>query len=333
MRILNFFRRTNKWLDGADFLIKSAFGVSIVAFVILLPFGINNFIQNRLISGVLVVSISLLCLYNAWLGWRGKYSLALNFFVIAPAITLGCANAVLTLGVVGSFWSYLAIFAVYFTLPLDKAKYASGVLVLSLAFTAWFSLDFDVYVRFTAVLLGVSFFIYISTKEIADYQNRLRKQLITDPLTGALNRVSLVKNLNIAIDQHHLDNSLSTLCILDVDHFKSINDTYGHDVGDEVLVKLSQFLLSIIGTNDKLFRLGGEEFLILMSESELSRAQHQAEMIRVDVEKLPLIANHPVTISIGVTEVASILGWKEWMKASDDKLYMAKRNGRNRVIV
>ncbi|MBO1254358.1 GGDEF domain-containing protein [Alteromonas sp. 5E99-2] len=333
MSILNFFRKTNKWLDGADFLIKSAFGVSIVAFVILLPFGINNFIQSRLISGVLVVSIALLCLYNAWLGWRGKYSFPLNFFVIAPAITLGCANAVLTLGVVGSFWSYLAIFAVYFTLPLDKAKYASVAVFLSLAFAAWFSLDFDVYTRFTAVLLGVSFFIYISTREIAGYQNRLRKQLVTDPLTGTFNRVTLAERLDMAIEEYGSARTDAALCLLDVDHFKSINDSYGHDIGDEVLIKLSQFLMSVIGDQNKLFRVGGEEFLILMPGIELENGHRAAEDIRAGVEQLSLIPNHSVTVSIGVTEVASVLGWKEWMKASDEKLYMAKRNGRNLVVV
>ncbi|WP_371194759.1 GGDEF domain-containing protein [Glaciecola sp. SC05] len=306
--------------------------MSIVSFTVLIPFGINNFIQGRLIGGVLTLSVASLFIYNAWLGWRGKYSLALNLFGVIPSISLASVNALLTLGVIGSFWAYLSAFSIYFILPLQPAKYANVAFLLAVISAAWFSLEPDVFLRFSATLTAVCFFIYISTRETTKAQAQLKKQSITDSLTGAYNRVQLSQSLKDAMANFKLHGIKSTLCVIDIDHFKSINDTYGHDVGDMVLIELAKFLHDNISSKDTLFRIGGEEFLILMTNTEAYEGERTAEAIRAVVEDLPLIEDRPITISVGVTELGHGYGWKEWMKLSDEKLYSAKQSGRNRVV-
>lgn len=304
-----------------------------MSFAILIPFGINNFIQGRIIGGILALGVACLFIFNAWLGWRGKYSLALNLFGVIPSISLASVNALLTLGVMGSFWSYLSAFSIYFILPLHPAKYANVFFLIAVISAAYISLEPDIFLRFAATLIAVCFFIFISTRETAKAQELLKKQSITDPLTGTYNRAQLQQSLQEAIENHDKQGIKSCVCVIDIDHFKSINDNYGHDVGDKVLIGLATFLTSKISSKDTLFRIGGEEFLILMNQTDAVESKKTSEAIRAVVEDLSLIKERPVTISIGVTEVKSNYSWKEWMKESDEKLYLAKAKGRNQVVM
>lgn len=330
--MFSFFLKANSGIVESDFLVKSAFGVSIASFFILLPFGINNFIQGRILDGVITIGVTIVFAINAYFGWRGRYALYLNLYGVVPAFTLGAANAIINLQVVGSYWSYLCAYAIYFILPFQYAKYMNALFLLAVISAAWFSLDSSVFVRFSVVLIGTSIFIFISNREITKTQDTLEKQAFTDSLTGIFNRVQMPSKLEETIIKNREEGIKSTICIVDIDNFKRINDTYGHDAGDKVLVDLSSCILSIISNTDTLFRIGGEEFLILMNNTNGQEGSKAADLVRAAVEQLPILNNHQVTISVGVTEVQADYNWKEWMKLTDDKLYLAKRNGRNQVV-
>lgn len=331
--MFTFFKRTNTYLGEADFFIKSAFGVSVVSCLILLPFGINNFAQGRTLGGVITIFVSILFAFNAFACWRGRYALYLNLYVIVPAFTLGAVNAITTLKIVGSYWSYLCVFAIYFILPYKYTKYANAAFLVAVISAAWFSLDTSVFLRFSVVLVGASLAISISNREITKAQTLLKKQAVTDVLTGTFNRVQLPESLESAIHEFKSNSVKSTLCIIDIDHFKDINDNYGHDAGDNVLIALAAVIPSVISGKDLLFRIGGEEFLILMNNTNVNESRKTAEALRAVVKELPLLDNHEVTISIGITEVKVDYDWRKWMKHSDEKLYIAKRNGRDQVVI
>lgn len=331
--MFTFLKKTNTRISESDFLVKSAFGVSIVAFFILLPFGINNFSQSRTLGGVITLCVCMLFAINAFVGWRGRYSLYLNLYGVVPAFTLGASNALLTLQVIGSYWSYLCVFAIYFILPFKYTKYANVVFLIAVITAAWLSLEHAVFIRFSVVLVGASIFIYISKRETTKAQVLLRTQAVTDALTGTFNRVQMPDNLEEAILNCKENGVKATLCIVDIDHFKAINDNYGHDAGDKVLVGLTASIQEVISPKDILFRIGGEEFLILMNNTALTEGSKTANTLRSTVENLSLLDNHKVTISIGVTEVKHDYSWKTWMKHSDEKLYIAKENGRNQVVI
>jgi diguanylate cyclase (GGDEF)-like protein len=119
---------------------------------------------------------------------------------------------------------------------------------------------------------------------------------------------------------------------MDIDLFKKINDELGHDIGDHVLVQLGRFLKSFFRETDKVFRTGGEEFLILVYNTNEENSANLAEKLRQAIENLSLVPDRKVTVSIGVSGINSEKDWKLWMKDCDNNLYEAKDNGRNRVV-
>ncbi len=159
---------------------------------------------------------------------------------------------------------------------------------------------------------------------------------IVDALTGLHNRRYLETHLSSALDQAaHMGRPLS-LMILDVDHFKSVNDTFGHDAGDEVLKGLAQRIRRVMRGADLVCRLGGEEFVIVMPDTSLAIAGKVAERVRaaVQVEQFTIDANGrsiPVTISIGLAERGSDANPDALLRRADKALYNSKTAGRNRV--
>jgi diguanylate cyclase (GGDEF)-like protein len=120
--------------------------------------------------------------------------------------------------------------------------------------------------------------------------------------------------------------------MLDIDDFKEINDKYGHQVGDSVLIALGEVLINSFRSSDMVFRIGGEEFLVLVHNTDEIESQEIAENLRMDIERLSLIPQHTITVSIGVSEIQPNIEWKEWVKLCDEKLYRAKSNGKNQVV-
>lgn len=163
-------------------------------------------------------------------------------------------------------------------------------------------------------------------------ETRLIELATRDKLTGAYNRHKwdeLIKDeLALANRGHHF-----SLILLDVDYFKKINDSYGHDVGDNVLKLLVNTLRKRLRETDMLFRVGGEEFAILLRDSNLEDARILAEQLRKKVEILDESGMPPFTISLGVTEYHDSDDQKSIVKRADILLYEAKGAGRNRVVV
>ncbi len=123
-----------------------------------------------------------------------------------------------------------------------------------------------------------------------------------------------------------------SLIIIDIDNFKLINDEFEHGQGDRVIKSVGKLLLKSFRSTDKIFRLGGEEFLILVLDTNIQKAYDIAEKFRADIESKSLIAEKRVTVSIGVSEVQKDQNWGQWMKHCDENLYRAKSKGRNIVV-
>ena len=159
---------------------------------------------------------------------------------------------------------------------------------------------------------------------------------VVDALTGLNNRRFLETHLSSALDHAaHMGRPLS-LMILDVDHFKLVNDTYGHDAGDEVLKGLAQRVRRVVRNADLVCRLGGEEFVIVMPDTPLLIAAKIAERVRsaVQSEMFQIDASGraiPVTISIGIAERADDANPDALLRRADKALYDSKSAGRNRV--
>jgi diguanylate cyclase (GGDEF)-like protein len=167
---------------------------------------------------------------------------------------------------------------------------------------------------------------------VTEQSRRLKDMAVKDAMTGAYNRRYLEIQLEQALDSWRRYQRLSSVLLIDIDFFKRINDRYGHAVGDTAIKSLVDVISSNIRSVDTLCRYGGEEFVILLSETGADNAQRVAEKLRSLVETsrvLPEGSN--MTISVGVCEVANADDLDHWLNLADGALYLAKHNGRNRV--
>jgi two-component system, cell cycle response regulator len=160
---------------------------------------------------------------------------------------------------------------------------------------------------------------------------------LTDELTGLYNRRYLLAHLDELIGRVHQDGINAAVLLFDIDHFKQVNDTRGHAAGDEVLRQLAARATNCVRSVDLVARLGGEEFVVVMPETDLAIAVAVAERLRAAIarEPFPLTATGeklPVTISVGVTGTAGADDRESLLKRADDALYAAKTGGRNRVV-
>lgn len=157
------------------------------------------------------------------------------------------------------------------------------------------------------------------------------REATTDRLTETLNRRGLepylAREMSLA-DRHHVPFSV---VLLDIDHFKSINDVYGHNVGDNVLRAVGEVIRKSARTSDLVGRWGGEEFLLLLPHTDLTHARLAADRIRSAVERARVLEARPVTLSAGVAEFAPADTAKSLVQRADKQLYAAKAAGRNRT--
>ena len=170
--------------------------------------------------------------------------------------------------------------------------------------------------------------------EIAALKREVESLLYTrDPLTGAINRIDMMPMLRELHELVKREAQVSCLAMMDLDHFKKINDEHGHPVGDKVLFIIASHILSNLRSYDKMFRFGGEEFLLSMQNTSLENCHQRIEKIRQDIAKLPIDIGHRdpvyITVSFGLTELRPDSAIEECIERADQALYDAKIQGRN----
>ncbi|RTQ14075.1 sensor domain-containing diguanylate cyclase [Enterobacter hormaechei] len=208
--------------------------------------------------------------------------------------------------------------------PLEKlaisttTKDADGALIYIKGIRAW-------YVE--AERLKNALFTHV--KMMMEKVNSLSDIATRDPLTGVNNRLGFsIKT------QEYKKNSGNSIIAIDIDFFKKINDGFGHDVGDDVLVSLAYVIISCCRSEDIVCRFGGEEFIVFLPHTSVIKAEFIAERIRSSVEKTVFTKNLRVTVSAGVaTQDTPIEGFDVILKNADVALYQAKVQGRNKVVV
>lgn len=159
---------------------------------------------------------------------------------------------------------------------------------------------------------------------------RYKELSYKDSLTGLYNRRYFSEMLDIDLKRAKRENSIVSLLFIDIDDFKSVNDTYGHKYGDYVLVKLAKILKTEIREADIISRWGGEEFVILLHDIDIKASSAVAERLRMVVEKQKF--NSQITISIGVAATDGSISLEKILYLADDALYKAKER-KNMVIV
>ena len=183
---------------------------------------------------------------------------------------------------------------------------------------------------------GGRMLIYSDVTDIVRNAKEMERLATTDGMTGIYNRRHFLTLAEREWDRARRYQRPISFLMIDIDYFKSVNDTFGHQMGDQLIVHLANLSHQCKRDSDVLARIGGEEFALLLPETDLTQANMVAERLRREVAVNPLIAKTfsiPATVSIGVAAAADDMSTlSQLMKAADQGLYEAKRAGRNRVM-
>ena len=303
---------------------SGAFGV--------LPFMVMRYMQGEWLAAIVDTIIVV------GLGGLGCYvyktrNVQFASIAISCVCMAGVVSTVYLIGPQQIYWAYPALMAVFYLvrprIAIILATATVAVLVPELIDAA------DTYATSTVLItiIVMSAFAFA----FALITNRQREQLMQlatkDPLTGAGNRRGLDGKLNDIVNSHKRMSTMASMLLLDLDHFKKVNDVHGHAVGDEILKRITEIINLRIRVTDGLYRIGGEEFVVVLEGQNVERAAHLSEQLRTLVEANELVPDQMVTISLGVAELRAEESANDWMHRADEALYRAKNSGRNNTQI
>ena len=229
------------------------------------------------------------------------------------------------------FWLYPVLVGVFFLIERREALIVSLLAVAGITpmiigrFDSFALISIMITVSVTCALA------YAFATITRGQRDELMKLATKDPLTGVGNRRALEQKLDEAIALRQRSDVCCSMLMLDLDHFKQVNDQHGHAKGDEILIKITELVGLRIRVTDSIFRIGGEEFVIVAEDLDLENAARLAEQLRTIVEAYELAPASTVTISLGVAQHRDGESGADWMSRADNALYMAKHSGRNRI--
>ena len=298
----------------------------------IVPFAVIRFTGGEMLVGlidlILIFGVSLIGLYGWWTRRVRLASMVLTLFFMTGLVII-----VHLLGAPLVYWAYPTMVAAFFLVKPREAMAINllvMVLLVPVLVPAMPTLQFII-VLVTLVLNNI--FAYVFASRMNEHRQHLSYLAERDPLTGIGNRRALNASLDDVIVRQHTKLVTASLVVLDIDHFKDVNDTYGHAVGDKILVRLTELINSKIRVTDDLYRYGGEEFVLVAMGASREGAQKLAEQLRMAVETSDLLPEWPVTISLGVAELKHGENFDDWLHRADAALYEAKQAGRNRVCL
>jgi diguanylate cyclase (GGDEF)-like protein len=297
-----------------------------------LPFAILRYRQGEWTAAIAdtIIVIGLLGL--------GAYVFRTRRVDIASiAISSFCvASSIATVYIVGPqqvYWAYPALMAVFYLVRPRIALPLAIITVAALLPKIAGHMDPKTTTTIVITIIVMSSF----ATAFSLLTNRQRQQLMQlatkDPLTGVGNRRGLDEKLADVVNNHKRNGMTASMLLLDLDHFKKVNDVHGHAVGDQILVRVTEILNLRIRVTDSLYRIGGEEFVVVLETQNADRATHLAEQLRFLIMANELVPEQPVTISLGVAELLPNETPNDWMQRADEALYRAKRGGRNTTSV
>ncbi len=276
-----------------------------------------------------------------------------------PLILLGCSASLLCAYILigdgpadGSAMLWIAIYPSTAILYLGL-RYGTAMFIVFYTFLLglfYTPLESIMTVTFTEsmqirlLMVCLASFVFVWFLEFARFKanlalhkaaHRIEQSSLTDTLTGLGNRRDFDRSLAWTMARSSRNNVQYSLAILDIDHFKRVNDTYGHAVGDQVLTHIASEVETQIRNADRMFRWGGEEFAIIMPATTMNKAMAGAERIRMHIERTPfLLGNEQIflTVSLGIYSGNESSDVAYPMHIADQCLYRAKSTGRNKVV-
>ncbi len=256
--------------------------------------------------------------------WRGR-----GFVLFIPVTILNVINVHPDYGI---YWAYVGVLSFFLALELKEACLGVCLFIIITLYFASLYYPSPIFIRIFATLILVGLFSFLLSFFIEQLLIKVNSLVIHDSLTNALNRHTFHTSIEGSLKAFFRYKTPVSLFIFDIDYFKKINDTHGHPIGDEVLIKISHLMKNRLRDSDLLFRYGGEEFAILLNHTNQQEAFKLSQELRVLVEKQDYNIGQTVTISGGVSQAQPLDQAHTWIDRCDKALYQAKSAGRNKVI-
>ncbi|PCM44278.1 GGDEF domain-containing protein [Marinobacter sp. ANT_B65] len=295
------------------------------------PFAALRFIQGNLVTGIVDVLV-LGCIVSgmayAWITGDTRRS----GFVLAIVVCCGSVAAGVA-GKAGFFWLYPCLMVSFFLVSPRGAVFVNLVAIAS-AMTMQdgaFQSSVHMWSFFsTTVMTSVCAYVFAFRNE--RHRESLQLLASVDPLTGVKNRRSMDEGLRSALMDARRTGRFYAVIMMDIDHFKKINDEHGHGIGDQVLLSLVSLIQQRIRKTDQLFRFGGEEFVLILSGVDCNGLKQIANDLQAHVRQQLRCGENAVTVSFGVARLHPDGTAEGWLKRADAALYEAKGSGRDQIV-
>jgi len=306
------------------------YGLSILAVACLLPFAVHDFLKGRTALACAILGVVIAFAADGW-AIRIRRKPPVPYVLLILPIGGAIALSISSQGVIGAFWCFPTVLFLFFVLPRRVAAVSSVALLLGGTAMVYRYVSPRVTVRFAASLILTIFIINVIQNVVRELQRRLVEQAITDPLTGAFNRRYMEERMAEALERGRRRPAPMSLLVIDIDHFKRVNDERGHAAGDVVLKGIVSLVRQRVRAVDLVFRMGGEEFVVLLPDTAEDAGFTMADKLRQSIAEATLLDGLVLTVSIGVGAAVAGDSVESWIKATDAALYAAKEAGRNRV--
>ena len=315
-----------------DFSLALIVTFGVITNLMILPFAVYRLLTGQTAAGLIDLLIVACITFGSVRAYITRRTDGAALF-LAVTYSAGCISIAYIAGAPGPLWMYAALLSNF--LLVDRMR-AAAISAIAIAAVAASSLALPELAHKSA-FIGSSVVVCLFSFTFAWRTDLQRKQLenlaSVDPLTGAHNRRGMHAEIKHAMATSAGSRNPLGLIIFDLDHFKQINDRFGHEAGDNVLVEVARVVRGTTRRNERFFRLGGEEFALLIPDADSTALREVAEKIRASIEREVSCGDTPVTASFGASVLRANESEAHWRDRVDAAMYRAKREGRNRSVV
>ncbi len=251
--------------------------------------------------------------------------------VLVAVHSIAACTITLMFGYYGPFWVFLVVVTNYFLVAAEAAFIVNAVLLLIVSLDDGAFRNVIETVSFLITSILVSCFTFVFASRSNQKREELEAFASIDALTGIQNRRALETELSRITAEHARRNRSCGLILIDLDRFKLVNDRFGHSAGDQVLLQFSRIIEQHRRAADQLFRLGGEEFVLLAYDVEFEQLNIAAERLMEVVRAKFKSPAGKMTVSMGMAMLRKDEHWRAWLERADDALYLAKAAGRDQI--
>ncbi len=319
----------NRFRDDFSLALVVTFGI--ITNLVILPFAIYRLSIGQTLVGIVDLLIITCITVGSTRAYVSGRTRGASLF-LAVTYSIGCVAVAYLGGMAGALWMYAVVLSNFLLVDQRRAVVLSAAAIAAVAASPIALPALAHKAIFVGSSIVVSLFAFFFTWRTNLQRNQLESLASLDPLTGACNRRGMHAEIAIAIASHARSRAPLGLIIFDLDHFKRVNDRFGHEAGDVVLVQMASVVRRNTRKGDRLFRLGGEEFALLLPDTDTATLHEVAEKIRLAIARDVSCGGLPVTASFGAGVLRDGESEAQWRERVDAAMYRAKHEGRNRTV-